>query len=301
MLDYLRLALWLGGAAAIVMAFCIIYIAWENAGSRNLALATGTLGAALILAVIQLAFELRGTQTSDFITVEYTIDRAVPSIRLWDYTPIAASQRMVLETMASDSFMASHPGQFDGDRAKLTRDMAIFSVLGYIVTEQFDWQMRRTRYQASVATLSQSAGASKASECSKIAWTEIQRMLTDAGNAFASSPVYGQRDLCLPPQSAITVSGSSVILATPFCAISFAYEDSGSTMFYQPRSNALIRPTLPNGESSLETRIAAFRVVTQYSAIRAQHYEMPRYQNWAKGFAEGAALWFQGENRNGNR
>jgi hypothetical protein len=136
----------LAGLAGIILAVgCLGYFAWQNAGSRNLGLATATLAAAMILFSVQLRFELRAKDSMDFITAEFTVNREKPEIRQWNYGS-SPTARMGRELSASQKFAVAHPGQFNGDREKLTRDMVIFSLLSYLGTEQFDWQMKRTQF-----------------------------------------------------------------------------------------------------------------------------------------------------------
>src|SRR2546425_12988915 len=75
-----------------------IFIAWSNAASRNLALATGALGGAMLLFLVQLPFELRGSTEKTFFTAEYTIDRQKPGIRQWRYKLGAARLGLPAET-----------------------------------------------------------------------------------------------------------------------------------------------------------------------------------------------------------
>jgi len=145
MYDSLRIALWVGGAAVVLAALCLVYLVSQNLGSRNIALATGALAGAFMLLVIQLAFELRADETTDFITAEYTIDRAKPEIRQWKYG-LNQGHRLTRDLDASGKFAAAHAGQFNGNREKLTLDIVIFSLLVYLGVEQFNWQMKRTQF-----------------------------------------------------------------------------------------------------------------------------------------------------------
>lgn len=116
--DNLRIALWAGAAAVVLAAVCLGYLVSQNLGSRNIALATGALAGAAILLGIQLLFELRADESTDFITAEYTIDRAKPEIRQWRYGSNQAL-RMGRELDASGKFAAAHRGQFNGGGAEL--------------------------------------------------------------------------------------------------------------------------------------------------------------------------------------
>ena len=143
--DTLRIALWAGVATVVIAAACLGYLVSQNLGSRNIALATGALAGAVILLGIQLVFEFRADEQTDFITAEYTIDRAKPEIRQWKYES-DQGRRLDKDVGASRTFATAHPGQFNGDRDKLTHDMVIFSLLAYFGVDQFDWQIKRVQF-----------------------------------------------------------------------------------------------------------------------------------------------------------
>jgi len=293
MWDNLRIALWAGGLAVAVATVCLMCLASQNLGSRNIVLATGTFIAAVILLVTQLCFELRSVEFSDFITAEFTIDRAKPGIRQWKYGA-NQGQRLTRDMDGSDTFAVANPGQFDGDREKLTHDMVIFSLLAYLATEQFDWQMQRTQFVGqSMGTMTVTAPGSKPDECTVITTDRLRTMLLSAGNSFANGGVFFIRQsLCLPPHSTLQVKGDGLTLTNPFCEISFSLEKSGMTLFGRPGANGREQVPLPNGEAQFETRATGIRATTLCSAVRSQHLDMPRYQEWSKKVVGGAQRWF---------
>jgi hypothetical protein len=310
MYDSLRVALWAGAAASALAAVCLVYLLSQNSGSRNIALATGALAGAAILLCVQLRFELRADESTDFITAEFTIDRAKPEIRQWKYS-ITQGQRLVRDLDASGKFAAAHPGQFDGDRGKLTQDMVIFSLLAYLGVEQFDWQIKRTQFVGqSTGTQTLTMLGSRPDECTVVTKDQLRTMLLNVGNSFAEGGMFfGQQFLCLPPRSTLQVTAVGVILTNPFCEISFTLEPSGGVHYGRPASGEKppstaaevadfierSEPRLPNGEPVFERRATGIRVTVRYSAIRAQHRDMPKYQDWSKRLVSGAQNWFMGE------
>jgi len=267
--DSLRIAL-RAGAAVVLAAVCLGYLVSQNLGSRNIALATGVLAGAVILLVIQLAFELRADVSTDFITAEYTIDRAKPEIRQWRYGSNQTA-RFGRELDASGTFAAAHRGQFNEDREKLTLDMVLFSLLAYFGAEQFDWQMKRTRFVGQ-STGTMMAPGSKPDECTEITKDQLRRMLVDVGNSFADGNMFsGQQTLCLPPRSTFQVRADGLTLTNSLCEISFISEPSGGMFVGQPGMSSLEQPLPPNGGPTFETRaigIRVTRVTVRYSALR---------------------------------
>jgi hypothetical protein len=310
MWDTLRIASWAGVAAFAVATVSLAYLLSQNSGSRNIALAAGALAGAAILLVVQLTFELRASESTDFITAEFTIDRAKPEIRQWRYG-LNQSPRIMNDLNASGKFAASRPGQFDGDREKLTHDMVIFSLLAYLGVEQFDWQMKRTRFIGqSTGTQTLTMPGSRPDECAVVTKDQLRVMLLNAGNSFADGDMFfSQQFLCLPPRSTLQVTPDGVTLTNPYCEISFTLESSGGVRYGRPASDDKVPSTaaevadfikrselpLPNGEPMFETRATGIRVTVRYSAIRAQHHDMPKYQDWSNRLVNGAQNWFMGE------
>jgi hypothetical protein len=331
--DSLRIALWAGAGTAVALASVALgYVVSQNLRSRNIVLATGALAgaviflgvqllfgvatvagagalaAAIIVLCIQLFFELHAEKSTDFITAEYTIDRAKPEIRQWKYDN---GQRLIRDLDGSRAFAAVHPGQFDGDREKLTQDMVIFSLLAYLGVEQFDWQMKRTQFVGqSTGTITLTAPGSKPDECTLVTKDQLRTMLLNVGNSFADGNMFfGQQFLSLPPRSTLQVTAAGVTLTNPFCELSFALEPSGGVRYgrlatdEKPLTTAAAvddwikrsQPSLPNGEPVFESRTTGIRVTVRYSAIRAQHRDMSKYQDWSKRLVSGAQNWFMGE------
>ena len=144
--DWLKISLWLGIALILVGLLCLGAVAWNNSGSRNLALATGTLFAAIVLFLVQLPFELRSSSSADIFTAQLTVDRLTPIIRMWKYPdwPGAAVDRLMQEVAASSDLAAHDRSRFDGDRDRLTLDLILYDLIAYLGVEQFDWRVKKT-------------------------------------------------------------------------------------------------------------------------------------------------------------
>jgi hypothetical protein len=291
--DFLKIVLAAGVISVVIAAFCSGYVAWLNAGSRNLALATGTLAAAILLFLIQLRFELRTFKETDFITAELTVDRAKPQIRQWVY-PHSAGPRVTAEVYASDWLRGKNSSLFQGDRERLTRDMVIFSIVHYFVNEQFDWQLKRDMFRAySSWSIIHSYGASGPQECTRIDEGALRQKLRTANNVFDEAPIGGTADLCLPPDTRLTLTGERILIENPFCVVSIRLELSGSINYTKPNTGGEV-PTLKNGEQQYETRLTGLRVETKYSWIRAHHSEMGKYKEWVDRVVKGLRGWFEG-------
>jgi len=295
-MDPIKIAAVVGLIAAVALAFCIGYIVTQNLSSRNLALAVGAMAGSVLLLVVQLAFELRPDRLRPrLISAEYTIDRSKPQIRQADYTA-TSGWRLSLDIGASDGLAGSHPDYFQGDRSKLTLDMVMFSLIAYLGTEQFDWQMVRRQWTgSSVGSVIRWQPSSRPGQCTTITHDEIRSLLKNSGNAFADARIsVGPQQICLPPGSKMEITPTTLKLTSPFCRMLFVLLPADTTVFYRPGSGGRDQPLLKNGESVYETRVTGIEVEVRFSAWRAQHPEMPRYKDWAEEVGERAQEWFQG-------
>jgi len=293
MYDRLIFILVFGLVALLVGIACLSYIAWINAGSRNLALATAALDAALFLLLIQLPFELQGRTDTDFFTAEFTVNRSKPEIRQWSY-PEDVGWRIGQEINASSALAKATPEAFSGDRTKLEIDMTLFSLTAYLLSEQLDWQLKHVRLKGkSTGTLTSTQPMSKPEECTVVTFDELRNKLTAIENLFANSLPFSGRQLCLPVGSSIQIQTASLTLANPFCKISFVLEPSNFVSYTKPGSGGE-RSNLPNGEAEFETRLTGVRTTVEYAWIRAQHRDKDKYRDWTERVIRGARHWFEG-------
>jgi hypothetical protein len=291
-MDVLSVTLLVGIGALLTGVGCVAAVAWANAASRNLALATATLFAAVVLLIVQLPFELRGKTLTKLFSAEFTIDRAKPQVRQWSY-PTDAGWRITMEIGASEALARANPDAFKGDGEKLTRDMTMRSLVAYLFAQQFDWQVSEVRVRGpSMGTMTTIQPLSKPTECTIITSTQFEEMLAKAGNAFVSGPLILPQ-ICLPPNASLVLAGSSISIITPFVRIAFDVGLSG--MFGgKPGTRGMEAPTLPEGTPRYETRAHSIRATMEYAGIRAQHRDLEQYQDWAERVVNGAQTWFEG-------
>ena len=245
----------------------------------------------MILYLIQMPFELRRSDRVDHISTEFTIDRLQPEIRQWQY--MNPSNRIHVEVSASELLAANNPNAFDGDRGKLTHDMVIFSLVGFLATEEFDWQISKLSFRgSSVGTATISQSVSKDNECAVFTKKDMSVLLTDAGNLFADSdiPFFSGR-LCLPPKSSLQIDERSLTIRNRYCQVAFNIEPSGGVFFSKPGSGG-DSPQHPKGGGQYETRITNLRVETTFFALRAQHRDSEKYHQWCTRLTVNAGAWF---------
>lgn len=282
-------ALIVGLVAALVSIVCLAYFAFESAASRNIALSTGTLAAAIVMFTLQIVFELQGTETTEFFSPEYSFDRATPSIGLDSLRP-SNLNRWAIEKRASDAFASANAGQFDGDREEVLIQFTLASILGYIGTEHFDWQLRRVQFKTPSMSMTTLGFQSPPRDCATVTAETMSSLLAKVGNPFAKVRIFPHGRVCLPPNSTIVIHANAMIIANPFCEIEFKIEPSRSVM-HGLRGRGFDVVKLPNGESRFETTPMGVRASVRYSAVRAQHRRMEKYRDWAEGVVAGVGAW----------
>ena len=293
-MDIVRVALVVNVIAVGIALGTGSVVAWQNAGSRNLALATGAVAAAMVLYLIQLPFELRRSVSYDHVSTELTIDRSKPSIRQWKYGDNSA-WRIHAETRASSWLTQNNRQAFEQDRAKLTTDLVLFSLVSFLAAEEHDWQLRKVTYTSkSTGSLTTIEPVSKSEECSLVTNMDLQSLLSQAGNLFANAPIFPipKRGLCLPPGTKIDISANSLVMKNPIYQFSWTIKHPGAVNHMQPGTGDAT-PQLPSGGSQFETRFIGLNVETTYFALRAHHRDSGKYREWCSRLISDAREWFQ--------
>jgi hypothetical protein len=297
-MDFLWPAIVAGGIAVFVIVICFGYLTYENVGSKTFLLAAAALASALLVFCIQAYFELQPSETKTFITIEYTVDRAKPEIRQWDYGR-NLGWRIHTETEASKVYTAAHPGDIDiGDEnlshiRKLMLDLAIVSTLSYLGNEQFDWQLKKIQYRGrSSGTMTWASPTSKPDECTELTSAAVREMLEHAGNSFATAQVFLRPKMCLPPRTQVEVGRASIRIKTRLLWLDFNFDTPGGGDFRSPNGDQ--HPVLKDGKPQFITSFVGLDVATKFSGVRSQSREMPKYKEWAARVVEGAQQWFEG-------
>jgi len=245
-------------------------LAWVNRGSSNVALATAALVGAVVLYGIQLGFELRRRVFVDRVCTDFTIDRAVPNIRQWAYDPKGPIGRAANEDSIGRWLSKAAPTAFGIDRALVTNDFAIRSIVEFMTLTEFDGQLRRAVFSGpSVGTITQWGSVSTDHDSTPVSRHRLQTLLEQSGNLFAGAP-FNQRDpaLRLPPRSVLEVGRDFVSIQNPICLLSFHVFSPDSVSFMKPGTGGDV-PTLPSGEAQLETRLIAVQIERTFFALRA--------------------------------
>ena len=292
-MDALKILLIVGVATLVIAAISIAMFAWASPGSRNVALATGTLGAAIILLFVQLSFELRGSEYNEFISVEFTIDHLKPEIRQWVY-PSTVGWRISSEIGASKWLSDNKPDLFAKEPEKVTKDLAVFSLITYLATSQYDWQLKKLSFSGqSIGTITTFERVSKPHECTVLQEKDLRDQLSRASNAFAQAKLWlVGGPLCLPPKTSLILSPTRLRLENMFYVITFDFEPANAVFYVKPGTGGET-PSLPNGKPQFETRIIGIHIKVRQFGLRSQHRHSALYREWSSRLVEGAHAWFE--------
>jgi len=292
--DFLKPVLALNILATLLAVVTATIVSWANSASRNLALATGTLAATAAAFLIQLLFELQGSKTADHVGTEFTIDLLGPSIRQWNYDATPA-WRMGAEIGASNWLVANSPGAFQSDREMLRSDFAVFCLLSFLTTQEFDWQLRRIAYSSQTfGSVFQTEAVSEDWECSAFTENDLRAELTKSGNMFAGAPlrcVTGK--LRLPPGSTIEIARKYIVIENPVCRISWKLEEKPFfSSSVQPRTGGEV-PQLASGQARYESAVKGFKIEVNYFRLHSQRHDIAKYRDWISRMLADVHEWFE--------
>ncbi len=279
--------------ALIVSVATAVTVAWQNRGSRNLALATGALSGITLLFLTQLYFELQSTTMSEFILTELGIDRAKPEIRQWVYGT-ESGWRPGIEVSASNWLSAQNPNAFSDNREKITSDLVLFSLASFLQTpEAQHWDVRKHslvgKYAGGIVRF-QPTSAKR--QCALVTPAEIRSQLSRSGNLFAGAPLLFEQSICLPPSSVLEITANSLIIRNHVCELIFTIESSGGVGFLSPRSGEEVSKLL-GGESRFETRTTGLDVQIRFLALRIGQRDGGKYREWSSALVNGVRDWFE--------
>ena len=182
-----------------------------------------------------------------------------------------------------------------GDRARLTADLAIFSLIGLLIRHEFDWQLSEVIFEGDVfGKVIQFARVSQPNECREITESQLAEALGAAGNVFAGAPISrGDGVVCLPPDGNVRVGVSELALLTPICQVSFVARDSGSVSNRVPGRSGGVEELPGSRGSRFETRLVGIDVELTRFALRANHLNAEKHAAWCQRVANNAREWFK--------
>lgn len=219
------------------------------------------------------------------ITTALTIDRAKPFIRQFRYS-IDDGQRMSVETTAAQWIVDHDKNVFNLDRSKLTRDLVIFSLIGFLRSNEGQlWEIHPHRI-GSVITFHEDPGRT----CTLVADSDIRASLRDSGNIFAFTPIFTRQPVCLPPASHFTATSDSINLRGKGYELYFILDREVGVNFMNPGAGEQL-PRLPNGEMRYETRSEGVDVMATYFPDELS--DVGKYREWGSRLVKAAKRWFE--------
>lgn len=295
-MDYLGIVHYLVWIAGLVLIVSALILAFENSGSRNLAISTSVVVGAVVAFLIQAKFELTSSTKSDHISFAYTFDLAKRELRA-DYSKVTdiglLSGRIDVELDAGKWIFDMRPSMNEADRKKVVSDFAILSALTYFGRGDRDWQSRYKKYNSPSLGFSVREPLSSPSDCTSINGEEIRSKLRAANNFFSDVPsLLTFTDICLPPDTKLFISSTSIVLRNPIFTVELALEEPEGGSYLEPGSHAGTVAFLSDGRPRFETYMRALRIKTTFSALRANHLFRGKYEEWAKTLVDRLAVWF---------
>ncbi len=291
--TFLSLAISVSGAA---------FVASRNLGSSTLSLATAALAGTAVVFLLQTYFELRPDKELDHVSTNFTIDASAPSIRQWEY-PASLLNRASVEINAGKWLKDVDLKAFDSNREKVFSDFAIFSFVSFLMTTEFDWQLRKRVYPAgALGTSTTIQPVSQPGECTVYALKDIREKLKAAGNLFSDAPIMAAAPdtLCLPPETRLEISPDSVRLENHFCRATWKLDSTPVLMSHaKPGTESTTGEMrmITASKPQFETRVSGFSVDVGYFRFRAKSLDMPKYKAWIERIISDSHEWFESQVR----
>ena len=286
--DWLRGAVIVAVVGMLATALAVGKIGYETLASRNLVLACAALIGAMAFFGIQLWLELQPMTLHQTIGVALVVDPNKPGILHVRRSPtVTPGNIWWIGSRASIEQNASRilpPNVLEYERTQRQEsyfkmveallDFALFSLLGYLVDSQEDWQIQRVAVmgRSSGTSVVQTSPSRRGRVCKEFHQVELRDLLRQAGNMFADADLrVSPNGMCLPPKSAIRVTKDRLVLDTPFVAVGFHFQPYGGAF----------------------EQLAAFNVSLEYHRLRSQHHDLGEYRTWADRLVTGARTWFE--------
>ena len=280
----------LGLVVALIGA---VAFAWLNPASKTIALATAALLGAAALFSLQLGLELRGSEESDLISVEFIIDRAKPEV-MQDYSSVEGQNTTALrdsyEHYASEWLVENSPAVFE-DPERLTRDFALAELLLFFTQEDSDWRFTTTGFTGSKVSMIFKSGSryssvtaqpfSEKSDYTEVAPADFLAALRKAGNTLAGyeSPMF-EHGARFPGGTTMILGDRSLTLSNRLGSLQFTILQPFGAGYsrYEPQS---------------ATRLFGIRIVNRQNALYSQHRDAAKQAAWRKRVMSGLHSWFE--------
>ncbi len=183
-----------------------------------------------------------------------------------------------------------------GERGdKLFADFTIFSFISFLMTTEFDWQLRTIEYPAgSFGTGIVTAPISKEKECTVYRQEDVKAKLKAAGNVFADVPSSGAHKLCLPPHTKFEISPRSITFETRLCQVTWKLDETPLMIAHmKPGTGTADVPMLASGGPQFETRVSGLSADVMYFALHAKSPDMQRHKSWITRLMTDSHTWFE--------
>ena len=294
-MDIIKITLIATLISLLVGVIGAVIVTSKNLGSSTLALSAAALGGTTLVFCLQVYFELKRSADIDHVSTNFTLDASVPSIRQWEY-PVSSITRISAEVNASNWLKENHPEVFDADRDKLFSDFTIFSFISFMMTTEFDWQLRRLEYPAGrFGTSLTIQPISNDKECTIYRQNDVRAKLKAAGNLFADNPVVSWANrLCLPPQTTLEISPRSITFSNPFCQAIWKLDEIPTMIDRTHPGTQGNVPTIASGQPRFDTRVSGLSAEITYFALRAKSPNMEKYKAWISRVMTNSHAWFEG-------
>jgi len=271
-------------------------VVFKNSESRNIVFSFCAVVGTIIMFLLTLFFELRSTTQHHVLQTQVSIYHDRPEVAQWFY-PLSSGNRLIIDKKASDWLAKYHPEKFKHDSQRVMSDFTLYSLIGFFLSEEMDWQKKSKTY----VSMSQSAfrvAENQKGDDTFISKDKLKEVLTAARNVF-SDVQYDVvvKGIFLPPGTHITIISDNLTLENPHCILSFQLDDSRSILYTVPGSKVAHVEKMLDGSSKHETRYMNVNITATFKGLRAKSKAMPIYRDWVERVVSSARKWFGDQQR----
>jgi hypothetical protein len=289
MTNWMPIFLW---TLLFLFVFFIVLVGYQNRGNQNFLFATATVFAAIAFYSIHLSTSLRENKQVVRFPVELTIDRSNNFLGAQFYS-LNQSGRARIEKELVQKLQQAKPALFTNQEDVVRHDFFIISVLEWLSTEEFDWQMESKVFETTQGKISSKGKTSRPTESKLLREKDLQSVLSNSGNVFADFfKMQTFDEIVLPKHSEFTISTNAISISNPVFDIKIEFQNQPILISNtDPRTGQM--EILSAGRSHFSTYVYEVTITTCIKKYRSGDIDRPRLEIWFSRFSDSIQKWFR--------
>ena len=276
----------------IILGFIFWNTVYQNSDSKNLIFAFSAVVGAICMFYLNMVFELKDTTEQHVIRTQVSIFHEKPEVAQYFYPP-SSGGRIHIDIKASEWLASRDKDIFSSTPEKVMKDLILYSLTGFFVSEEMDWKRTAKRFVHSHHYSFRTNPEAKGLD-SFISKEQIYKNMKSSGNLYGQVELKTiSKGIFMPPETKLEVKADGLLISNPFCNLFFQIEESGSVSYMKPGSRVAQVESLPDGRNKHETRYYNINVDIKFKGNRAKNKNMPNYKDWTQRLVGNLRNWFE--------